>query len=528
MVLETAGHMPFPNRFLAAPLALAGACALLVAGSCSVLQAQTIVYRRAVKMPLHLLLQPYSKLNDSGFGATDLDSQTAVTLKSRWIITSNRLYPLQENGDGTAAFGTVRQSDIQGYSNNYGERHINTNPNLPTNPEVDLGIMGLGLRYNEVNYNGQTLDRWSTGMPTLISMMAEGPGITIAMTAGNFTLNGATVRMVNIDRIAHTISPFAGDASLETGKAMGGKVSQALDADRLMYLLDFDNRRILTVDNGATGGTRGAFIGAFDLDPTKTAINSMTVDQAGNVCVGDGKGGFDLYGKNGQWKRGFHTTFIPDPNANGFSNGVNMPANCYMNYYASGLNDGNGTLDVYDDTGYRQYTILAATGVPVGYAAWQAQYFSAAQQADPTVSDPAAAPLGDGVSNLLKYVFNINPAQPMTSAESAAMPAAAITTSDGTQYLSLTYRQYASLTGVSVNAQTSPDLVTWTTVANPAVLSNGIDPVTGDPVMQVGVPVDGSSQFIRLGVAQAQPRLRAHEMRGMTDSHKMPAPLPAR
>ncbi len=136
------------------------------------------------------------------------------------------------------------------------------------------------------------------------------------------------------------------------------------------------------------------------------------------------------------------------------------------------------------------------------YTAWAAQYFSAAQQSAPTVSGPAAAPQGDGVSNLLKYVFNIDPARPMTAADRAALPVVGTATSNGTRYLTLTYRRYALLTGTSVNVQTSPDLMTWTTVANPTVLSSGSDPVTGDPITQVGVPFTGSREFIRLSVTQ--------------------------
>ncbi len=136
------------------------------------------------------------------------------------------------------------------------------------------------------------------------------------------------------------------------------------------------------------------------------------------------------------------------------------------------------------------------------YAAWEAQYFSAAQQSAPAVSGPAAAPQGDGVSNLLKYVFNIDPARTMTAADRAALPTVGTASSNGTRYLTLTYRRYALLTGVSVNVQTSPDLVTWTTVANPTVLASGSDAHTGDPIMQVGVPLNGSREFIRLSVSQ--------------------------
>lgn len=75
----------------------------------------------------------------------------------------------------------------------------------------------------------------------------------------------------------------------------------------------------------------------------------MTVDLVGNFYIGDGEGGFNMYDKYGQWKQGFQATYQPDPDAPRF-----FP---YMNYYASGLNDGKGTLDIRDGKGYRQYTI---------------------------------------------------------------------------------------------------------------------------------------------------------------------------
>ena len=136
------------------------------------------------------------------------------------------------------------------------------------------------------------------------------------------------------------------------------------------------------------------------------------------------------------------------------------------------------------------------------YIAWEAQYFSAAQQADASISGATAIPQGDGVPNLLKYVFNIDPARPVTAADRAALPTVGTANSNGTRYLTLTYRRYALLTGVSVNVQTSTDLVTWTTVASPTVLASGSDPATGDPITQVGAPFSGNREFIRLSVAQ--------------------------
>ncbi len=136
------------------------------------------------------------------------------------------------------------------------------------------------------------------------------------------------------------------------------------------------------------------------------------------------------------------------------------------------------------------------------YTAWAGAILQRGAAKRPAISGPAATPQGDGVSNLLKYVCNIDPARPMTAADRAALPVVGTVTTNGTRYLTLTYRRYALLTGTTVNVQTSPDLVTWTTVANPTVLASGSDPVTGDPITQVGVPFTGSREFIRLNVTQ--------------------------
>ncbi len=116
-----------------------------------------------------------------------------------------------------------------------------------------------------------------------------------------------------------------------------------------------------------------------------------------------------------------------------------------------------------------------------------------------------ATPEHDGVDNLLKYLFDINPTTTMTPADRAALSTLGIDTSStlGTEYFELTYRQYQALEGVTVNVQTSTDLQTWTTV-NPPNLSQqvGTDPNTGDPIIEVGViiPPHTPKQFIRLNV----------------------------
>jgi len=116
--------------------------------------------------------------------------------------------------------------------------------------------------------------------------------------------------------------------------------------------------------------------------------------------------------------------------------------------------------------------------------------------------DPAATPENDGVPNLLKYLADINPAQPMTPADWAALPTAGTTTIAGAPVLTLTYRQYALETGLILTVQTSNDLQTWTAVSNPTVVQTGADPNTGDPIMQIQVSVTGTREFARLVVTQ--------------------------
>ena len=113
-------------------------------------------------------------------------------------------------------------------------------------------------------------------------------------------------------------------------------------------------------------------------------------------------------------------------------------------------------------------------------------------------------PLNDGVPNLLKYLTDIDPNVSMSATDRASLPTVAVdtTTTPGTEYLTLTYRQSAGATGVTVNVETSADLNTWQTAAPPDLSRQmGVDPNTGDPMMEVGVKANGSGkQFIRLNI----------------------------
>jgi len=161
----------------------------------------------------------------------------------------------------------------------------------------------------------------------------------------------------------------------------------------------------------------------------------------------------------------------------------------------------NIAMDLGVSTNYGGTTTvnLPFTATPLNFSQWEAQY--------PSLTDlqPNDTPENDGVTTLLKFLFNINPSQPMSATDRAALPVLSIdtTTTPGTPYLSLTYRQHSLVTGITVNVQTSTDLITWTTVTPDISQQVGTDANTGDPIMEVCVKTNGMPRlFIRLNVTQ--------------------------
>jgi hypothetical protein len=133
------------------------------------------------------------------------------------------------------------------------------------------------------------------------------------------------------------------------------------------------------------------------------------------------------------------------------------------------------------------------------FGTWAGGQFNG--QSDPNVIGATATPENDGTANLLKYAFDINPARVMSASDLAALPAAGFAKTNGISYLTLTYRQNPLAGGVTVNVETSSDLLAWQTVTPDFTQSAGTDPATNDPLVEVGVAMGTATQkFIRLNV----------------------------
>ena len=97
----------------------------------------------------------------------------------------------------------------------------------------------------------------------------------------------------------------------------------------------------------------------------------------------------------------------------------------------------------------------------------------------------------------------------MAATDYAALPDVDEVVVNSVPYLTMTYRQYISETGLTILVQASPDLQTWTpltlTTGTPTATTYtlqqiGTDSNTGDPIMQVQTALTGSNQFLRLNV----------------------------
>lgn len=163
-----------------------------------------------------------------------------------------------------------------------------------------------------------------------------------------------------------------------------------------------------------------------------------------------------------------------------------------------------------------------ALATQTAFVKWESTYFTSAQMNDPDISGTNATPQNDGVPNILKYVCDINPSAPITASNRGFLPALGMTPISGTTYLTLTYHQISSLSGVAVSVQTassltpgigvSPGIVGPSAIATspwqtwqgspdfPPIIQIGTDTTTGDKIMEARVPVTGSKQFIRLNV----------------------------
>ena len=87
------------------------------------------------------------------------------------------------------------------------------------------------------------------------------------------------------------------------------------------------------------------------------------------------------------------------------------------------------------------------------FSTWEQNFFTPQQLQDVSVSGPSANPAKDGIPNLLKYLFDIDPSVPADPADRAMLPKVALITENSQNYLTLTFRENPLATGLTIYVQ---------------------------------------------------------------------------
>jgi len=126
-----------------------------------------------------------------------------------------------------------------------------------------------------------------------------------------------------------------------------------------------------------------------------------------------------------------------------------------------------------------------------GYALWQLNEFGA-DAGNPLIAGPYASPSGDGVSNLLKYAFDLDP----FASSVVDMPAAVF--SGGS--LSITYTKVLSASDLTYTVQWSADLTNWSAsgITEQVVGGNG----TTERIRATVSGAPATARFLRIQINQ--------------------------
>jgi endonuclease I len=124
--------------------------------------------------------------------------------------------------------------------------------------------------------------------------------------------------------------------------------------------------------------------------------------------------------------------------------------------------------------------------------AWRNAHFNSVEQGNAQISGAAADPDGDGVPNLLEYVFNRDPRHGETGPASTS----SYLRVGGTDYIYLSFPRNRNATDVTLSCESSINLKTWSPAAAEPVSAT----VTNFETEQVTlrVPVSSTPFFVRL------------------------------
>jgi hypothetical protein len=137
--------------------------------------------------------------------------------------------------------------------------------------------------------------------------------------------------------------------------------------------------------------------------------------------------------------------------------------------------------------------------VPDPYETWRAQYFTATELTNASISGDAADPDSDGIANLVEFAFNLHP----RVVSSPGLPRGFVQSVSGQICFDVQFTQRNPPAGVQYLMQTSPDLSAWTTSPGSfsQVSSNNSGDGTSLMTMRLQSAITNAPQFfVRIAV----------------------------
>ena len=338
--------------------------------------------------------------------------------------------------------------------------------------------------------------------------------------------NNQSIRKVTPAGVVTTIAGVPGSTGTTDGPGNIARFTYpkgiAVDSGSNLYIADSNNETIRKMTLTGTIWMVTTIGGSANLSGSADGVGSgarfyypagIGVDGGGNLYIAD----LD----NSRISKGTflsQTPVITSALSMSGSNGVpfsyTITANNYpASYYASGLPSWlslNLATGVISGTPTTSGTFVASIGagnalglgtatwtltIASAYQSWQSLVFTSPQLSLPTISGDTATPMGDGISNLMKYALGMNPNVSYSGA-SAQMPQAGVSTVGPNQYLTLTFTGTAS--DVIYSVQGISDLTgAWTTL-----YSSVLGTAPGTVTVSDTVPITSSTKrFMRLQVS---------------------------
>lgn len=139
---------------------------------------------------------------------------------------------------------------------------------------------------------------------------------------------------------------------------------------------------------------------------------------------------------------------------------------------------------------------LVANFQPNSWSSWQSSNFAPEQLADMAISGDAASPANDGVANLLKYAFGMNP----NTNSRTGLPIGGRAMVNGTDCLTLIYRANDVATDISYHPEWSADLSAW---SNTGLTEQGLSDDGAIKQIRAAVPLNSAPKlFMRLRITR--------------------------